>query len=70
MEYFVMILMTDDPRVNLANGQFAARGNIKDNDGNVKDSAVITSLSYRKGTCWSNSGIFQTISSTLVHVQH
>ena len=51
MEYFVMILVTDDPRVNLANGQFAARGNIEDNDGNVKDSAVITSLSYRKGTC-------------------
>ena len=39
MEYFVMMLETDDPRVNLTNGQFAARGNIGDNDG-----TVITSL--------------------------
>ena len=34
-EYFVMMLETDDPRVNLANGQFATRGNIRDNDGTV-----------------------------------
>ena len=38
-EYFVMMLETDDPRVNLTNGQFAARGSIGDNDG-----TVITSL--------------------------
>ena len=30
-----MILETDDPRVNLTNGCFAARGNIGDNDGTV-----------------------------------
>ena len=30
-----MMLETDDPRVNLTNGQFAARGNIGDNDGAV-----------------------------------
>ena len=35
LELFVMMLMTDDPRVNLTNGQFAARGNIRDNDGRV-----------------------------------
>ena len=35
MEFFVMMLMTDNPRVNLTNGQFAARGNIGDNDGTV-----------------------------------
>ena len=30
-----MMLETDDPRVNLSNGQFAARGDIGDNDGTV-----------------------------------
>ena len=30
-----MILVTEDPRVNLTNGQFAAGGNIGDNDGTV-----------------------------------
>ena len=35
LEFFVMMLETDDPRVNLSNGQFAARGDIADNDGTV-----------------------------------
>ena len=35
LEFFIMILETDDPRVNLTNGRFAARGNIGDNDGIV-----------------------------------
>ena len=38
-----MMLETDDPRVNLTNGQFAARGNIGDNDGTVTK-VLITSL--------------------------
>ena len=33
-----MMLETDDPRVNLVSGQFAARGDIGDNDGTVLSS--------------------------------
>ena len=29
----MLMLETDDPRVNLTNGRFAARGYIRDNDG-------------------------------------
>ena len=32
MEFFVMFLETDDPRVNLSLGRFASRGTIRDDD--------------------------------------
>ena len=42
VEFFVIIVETDDPRLNLTNGRFASRGYIRDNDGNDN----ITSRNY------------------------
>ena len=45
-----MMLETDDPRVNLSNGQFAAKGNIGDNDGTVISANYLSILSYNTNT--------------------
>ena len=44
-----MMLETDDSRVNLINGRFAARGNIGDDDGTVIISVLFTSLNNIPG---------------------
>ena len=49
MEFFVMMLETDNSRVNLADGRFAARGNIGDDDGTVIISVLFTSLNNIPG---------------------